>query len=122
MSTYRTATIDQLRRADGWSPIRSELGIQSFGVNAWTAAEAGATVIPEHDERPSGHEELYLVVAGRATFSVAGEEVDAPAGTLVFVPDPEATRGAVAAEAGTTVLAAGGRPGDAYRPRSWEQS
>lgn len=120
MSTYRTATIEGLRRPDGWSPIRSELGVASFGVNAWTAADTGAAVIPEHDEVPSGHEELYLVTAGRATFTVDGDEVDASQGTIVHVSDPAAKRGAVAAEPGTTVLAIGARPGEAYRPRSWE--
>src|SRR5205814_8947924 len=81
---------------------------------------AGAAVISEHDETPSGHEELYLVLEGHATFTVAGEEIDAPAGTLVFVRDPAAKRGAVAREAGTTVLTVGARPGAAYRPRARE--
>jgi tetratricopeptide (TPR) repeat protein len=94
--------------------------VQAFGINAWTAHEPGAAIIPEHDEQPSGHEELYVVVAGRARFSVAGEQVDAPAGTIVFVRNPEATRSAVALDPGTTVLAVGGRPGEAYRPRAWE--
>ncbi len=92
----------------------------AFGINAWTAHEPGATIIPEHDERPSGHEELYLVTSGRASFSVGGEQADAPAGTIVFVRDPAASRGAVAAEPGTTVLVVGARPGEAYRPRAWE--
>lgn len=78
---YQTATIAGLEGATGWSPIRMRLDVQAFGVNAWTAHEADTPVIPEHDEQPSGHEELYLVVAGRATFTVEGEEVDAPAGT-----------------------------------------
>jgi tetratricopeptide (TPR) repeat protein len=69
---------------------------------------------------PSGHEELYLVVAGRATFTVDGDEVDAPTGALVFVRDPAAKRGAVAAEPGTTALVIGARAGAAYRPRAWE--
>jgi tetratricopeptide (TPR) repeat protein len=120
MKTYETATIADLARPDGWSPIRRELDVQAFGINAWTAAEAGGTIIPEHDEQPSVHEELYVVVAGRATFAVGDEQVDAPAGTIVFVRDPAAKRAAVAAEPGTTVLAVGGRPGEAYRPRSWE--
>lgn len=119
-TSYETARIADLERPDGWSPIRRHLGVQAFGVNAWTAHEAGVTVIPEHDEKPSGHEELYLVVAGRATFAVDGEETDAPAGTIVFVRDAEARRGAVAVEADTTVLAVGAKPGEAYRPRSWE--
>jgi hypothetical protein len=77
---------------------------------------SGGTVIREHDERPSGHQELYLVTAGHATFRVGGEEFDAPQGTILFVRDPAATRGAVAIEPATTVLAVGGRPGAAYRP------
>jgi len=118
--TFATARIAELEGPGGWSPIRRNLGVMAFGVNAWTAHEPGATVIPEHDERPSGHEELYLVIAGHADFTVATQQVDAPAGTLVFVRDPAAMRGAVAREGGTSVLAIGGMPGQAYRPRSWE--
>jgi tetratricopeptide (TPR) repeat protein len=119
MKTYETATIAGLARPNGWSPIRRELDVQAFGINAWTAG-AGERLIPGHDEVPSGHEELYLVTAGRATFTVGGDEIDAPAGTVVFVRDPAAQREAWAAEDGTTVLSVGGRPGEAYRPRSWE--
>jgi hypothetical protein len=113
-------TIAELEDGRGWSPIRKHLDVRAFGVNAWTAHEAGATVIPEHGEVPSGHEELYVVVAGHAAFTVEGEEIDAPAGTIVFVRDPAASRGAVAREEGTTVLTVGGRPGEAFRPRAWE--
>jgi len=119
---FRTTTIAGLERPDGWSPIRLALGVGAFGVNAWTAHEAGATVVPEHDERDSGHEELYVVTAGHATFTVGDEEVDAPAGTLVFFGDPALKRGAVARAADTTVLTVGARPGEAYRPRAWESN
>ncbi len=119
----RTATIAQLaRNGDGWSPLRMHLDVRSFGVNAWTANEAGAQLIGEHDEVPSGHEELYLITAGSATFTVDGEEIAATAGTVVFVPDPEAKRAAVAIEPGTTVFAVGGQPDAVYRPRAWEQN
>ena len=47
------------------------------------------------------------MLAGRATFTVGGEHLDAPAGTLVFLPEPATRRGAVADEDGTTVLAVG---------------
>jgi tetratricopeptide (TPR) repeat protein len=117
---YETARIADLEDASGWSPIRRSLDVRAFGVNAWTAREEGAVVIPEHDEEPSGHEELYVVTCGSATFTVAGAEVDAPAGTILFVRDPAITRGAVARVAETTVLAVGGRPDAAYRPRAWE--
>jgi tetratricopeptide (TPR) repeat protein len=117
---YKTARIDELERPDGWSPIRLALDVQSFGVNAWTAHEGGEQLISEHEEEPSGHEELYVGIAGHASFTVAGEEIDAPTGTIVFVGDPLTMRGAVARDAGTTVLAIGGKPGEAYEPRSWE--
>ncbi len=118
--SYDTARIADLELGSGWSPIRRHFDIRSFGINAWTGHEAGAAVIPAHDEKPSGHEELYLVTAGRAKFTVEGEEVDAPAGTIVFVRNPDANRGAVAAEAETTVLTVGAKPGETYTPRSWE--
>ncbi len=117
--SYETARLSDLERPNGWAPIRLRLGVQAFGINSWTAGE-GERLIPEHDEAPSGHEELYIVVSGRASFTVGGDTVDAPAGTVLFVRDPAATREAHAAEAGTTVLVVGGRPGEAYRPRSWE--
>ena len=56
-----------------WHMIRSVLGIESFGINAWRATEAGQQIIGEHDELGSGaggHEELYFVLSGRATFTV----------------------------------------------------
>ena len=103
---------------DGRIPfnIRRHFDIRAFGIRANRAVGEGH-VIGEHDEVGLGatsQEELYLVLSGAATFTVGGEEVDAPAGTLVFVRDPATRRGAVAKEAGTTVLAIGGTPGKAY--------
>ena len=108
-----------------WHMIRSVLGIESFGINAWRATEAGQQIIGEHDELGSGaggHEELYFVLSGRATFTVDGEPVDAPAGSLVFVKDPATRRGAVADEAATEILVIGGRPGAAFSVSPWERS
>jgi tetratricopeptide (TPR) repeat protein len=103
-----------------WRPIRRRFGIASFGVNAYTAERAGDRVVEEHAETGNGHEEAYVVVSGRATFTVGGEEIDAPAGTVVFLPDPDVRRGALAAEAGTTVLALGAKPGAVHEPSAWE--
>ena len=102
--------------------VRERLDIRSFGINAYSA-DAGQTVLEEHDEAQplaARHQELYLVLAGRAAFTVAGEEVDAPAATLVFVGDPATRRGAVAREDGTTVLAVGAPVGEAYEVGRWE--
>ena len=84
----QTARIADLADERGWSPLRLQLGVQSFGINGWTASEAGAAVIPEHDEVPSRHEELYVVTAGHAAFTVDGEEIDAPAGASSSCPIP----------------------------------
>jgi len=107
-----------------WAMVRSHFDISSFGVNAYTGAKVGADVISEHDEagpRAGRHEELYFVSSGHATFTVNGDEIDAPYGTFVFVRDPEAKRKAVADEAGTTILAVGGAPGVAFEPTRWER-
>lgn len=102
-----------------WKPVRKTLGVTAFGINAYTAAAAGDDVVEEHDEGQGGHEEIYAVVRGHATFTVDGDEVDAPAGTLVYLDDPTQTRHAVAKEAGTTVLAIGGAPGR-HEVSAWE--
>lgn len=97
--------------------LRRDLDIGAFGANAIFQAEAGGEVIGEHDELgpgADGHEELYAVVQGSATFTVDGDEIDAQHGTVVFVP-PGAMRKAVAATEETIALAVGGRRGKAYR-------
>ena len=102
--------------------MRRTLGIEAFGINAYTAS-AGELVVEEHDETGAGaghHEELYVVVTGRATFTVDGEEIDAPVGTCVFLDKPEERRGARAMEDGTTVLAIGGARGEAFKVSPWE--
>jgi tetratricopeptide (TPR) repeat protein len=103
-----------------WHPVRRKLGIKAFGMNAYTSEALGELVIEEHDESSLGHEEIYIVIRGRATFTLDGETVDAPAGTLVFLSDPAVKRKAVAEEEGTLVLAVGGPPGVPYEPSPWE--
>src|SRR5207244_11286610 len=113
------------RGSQTWAMVRARFGIKSFGVNAYVANKAGQEIIAEHDEmgeRSGKHEELYFVADGHATFTVEGDEIDAPAGTFVFVRDPAAKRKAVAKDVGTTILIAGGRPGEAFTPSPWERN
>ena len=121
----RIAKIDELERypIEGqqgliWRPVRRHFDIHAFGVNAYTAEQAGQRVVEEHREE-DGHEELYVVVSGRARFMLDGQEHDAPAGTLVHCP-PGTPRGAVAEEPGTTVLGIGAKPGEVFQPSGWE--
>jgi tetratricopeptide (TPR) repeat protein len=122
--SFRAVALDELERIEVagvvYHPIRRALGIETFGCNAYTGEQAGDQLIERHDECSSGagrHEELYLVVSGRARFTVADEEIDAPTGTLVFVPDLAATREAVAEEPRTTVVVIGA-PADRRLPVS----
>lgn len=126
MSGYEVVHIDDLDALpvddEGltWRPIRRRFDIRAFGVNAYTAEREGQRVVEEHRET-NGHQELYVVIAGRATFSLDGEEHDAPAGTLIHCP-PDTLRSAFAAEPGTTVLGIGAKPGEVFHPSGWEWS
>jgi mannose-6-phosphate isomerase-like protein (cupin superfamily) len=126
---FKVATLAEMEiptsQALRWATVRAHMGIEAFGVNAWTADEAGKEVIAEHDEvggSAARHEELYVVLNGRARFTVESEEFDASPGTMVFVRDPAAKRKAVAAEPETTVLAIGAKAGEAFTPSQWERS
>jgi hypothetical protein len=124
MSGYTVAHLDEIDETDDgrcpWRPVRHHLGITAFGVNAWTARDAGDRIINEHDEsEPDSNEELYLVLRGRAVFELDGDRVVAPAGTLVFAR-PGVKRTAFAEEPETTIIALGGTPGKAYEPHGWE--
>jgi hypothetical protein len=119
----RTHVTDLPTLSDGeaaWAPVRHALDIAAFGVNAFTAGRSGAEVIEDHDESDSRHEELYVVLSGRAEFTIGDESFEAPAGTLIAVRDPDLRRVAHATQAQTTVLAVGGVVGEAFEPRDWE--
>jgi quercetin dioxygenase-like cupin family protein len=107
--------------------VRRHFDVQSFGVNAVTG-NAGDIMVLEHHERDdaenrtNGHEELFAVMSGHAVFTVDGEDIDAAAGTLVFVRDPALLRAARATADGTAIFAVGGRPGVPYAVSRWEQA
>ena len=77
-------------------------------------------LLETHDETASGQEELYVVAAGSARFTLDGEEVVARAPFVVAVVDPAVTRSAVAGKPGTIVLAFGGEPRADFRS-SWNE-
>ncbi|MGH3065786.1 MAG: TPR end-of-group domain-containing protein, partial [Gaiellaceae bacterium] len=101
-------------------PVRRTLDVGAFGINAYVAPKAGDHVVEEHTELSLGHEEMYVVLSGRATFTLNGDELDAPASTVVFVREPKVKRHARAEEPNTSVLAIGGPRAAAYEPSAWE--
>jgi len=120
----RVLHLDDLEALPGpgtltWLPVRYSLGVRAFGCNAYSAKEAGRDVVEPHTEDPElAHEELYFVARGSATFTIDEQAYPAPAGTYVFVPDPNSHRYAVADEPGTIVLSFGGPP--SFQPSAWE--
>jgi tetratricopeptide (TPR) repeat protein len=124
MSRYAVARLGDIGEIDDgrcpFRPVRLHFGITSFGVNTWTGREVGDRIINEHDESDdASHEELYLVLQGRASFELDGERVAADSGTFVYVRSG-VRRTAFAEEPGTTLIALGGTAGAAYEPDGWE--
>jgi hypothetical protein len=127
--SFRVTSLDTVPREEGadganWLRLRKHLGITAFGANVY-GADAGKRVIEDHDELGTAagrHQELYVVLRGRARFELDGEVHEAEAGTAIFVRDPAVRRGAHAEEDGTLVLVAGGTPGQAYDVSVWEQA
>jgi hypothetical protein len=129
-ATYRTAHIDEVPfeidddyPTTEWKPLRRFFGIGSFGTNLARATQPGDVLTHDHteiDDAGTGHEELFLIVSGHATYRVDGEEIDAPAGTFLYVPDPATMRGVVAREAGTVMFVVGGETGAVFTPSEWD--
>jgi len=107
---WTVARIDEIEPRETWIPVREHLGIRAFGINAYRTRENGE-IINDHTEADSGQEELYVVLDGRASFELDGEEVDAPAGTLVFARPTSKRK----ASGDATVLVIGAAPGEAYQ-------
>jgi hypothetical protein len=103
-----------------WHALQHHFGLTAFGANVYVARDAGDDLLGVHDEVASGQEELYVVLAGTARFTLGGEEVPAGPLTVVAVPDPAVVRSAVAAEPGTMVLALGGQRREQFRS-SWDE-
>jgi tetratricopeptide (TPR) repeat protein len=124
VAEFRVAQLDDIEqvgyRGSRLGRVRDVLGIRAFGISSWTAYDVGDQLVPEHaEDQPDDNEELYVVVRGHARFEVGDETIDAPQGTLVFVPQGPNTRTAFAEEAGTIVLAIGATVGKAYEPDGW---
>jgi hypothetical protein len=106
-----------------WKALSHYLGIGAFGLHAYVARAAGDVLASEHDEAGSGHEEVYVVTAGRVRFRVGGETFDAGAGEVIAVRDPAVTRKVEALEPGATIIAVGCRAGcyeSSWSPRHFE--
>lgn len=126
MARYWVRRLDEVPRVPEddpgdpvWHPLQHYFGLTAFGVNVYTAPEAGGSLVGDHDESESGQEELYLVTAGAARFTIDREEHVVPSVGIVAVPDPAVQRSAIAEEPGTTVVVVGGRRAGRFES-SWQ--
>ena len=126
--SVRLADVDSLAHVGPGNPdvndcafhlVRRHFDVRAFGVNAATG-NAGEVMIEEHHEandeknQTNGHHELVAVMTGHAVFTVDGEDIDAPAATIVFVRDPALLRAARATAEDTAILMVGGPVGVPY--------
>ena len=115
----RLAEVPEVSRSDGrWQRLNGPLDLRAFGVNA-VAMEPGDGADMTHDEADCGHQEMYVVVSGRARFRLGEEEVEAGPGDVVSVPDPAETRNYWAIEPGTRILCVGAAPGQDHPYGEW---
>ena len=104
--SVRLADVDTLEQVAPEGPdvndcefhlVRRHFDVRAFGVNAATGNAGDDMIEPHHEaddeeNQTNGHQELFAVMTGHAVFTVDGEQIDAPAGTVVFVRDSVAPR------------------------------
>jgi mannose-6-phosphate isomerase-like protein (cupin superfamily) len=98
----------------GMRRVRAGLGVTSFGLQV-IELPPNFTHYPQHDHTHDEQEEVYLVLGGRATLQVGGEEHELEPGVFARV-GPGEKRKFVTADDGVRLLAIGAVPGRAYEP------
>jgi hypothetical protein len=120
--TVAAVAIDELPSLfDGVIKLaRSGLGISAFGVQVIDLPPSYTT--DAHDERATGQEELYAVLAGDGAVVLEdGSRRPLDSGHLVRVA-PEQGRRLSAGAAGARVMVVGGVPGAPYSAPDWTEA
>lgn len=115
MSDYSSKRIDEMEADFGgaFKKARAELGVTAFGMQILDLPPNLTEGYPEHDHAETGQEEVYAVLRGSGTMTVAGEEIALDPEVLVRV-GPGEKRGLKSGPEGLRILALGGVPGAAY--------
>ncbi len=98
-----------------WQPLNGPLELTAFGINS-IACEPGEHFDISHDETDTGQQEAYVVISGRAEFTIGGETIEAGPGQVVSAPDPAAVRSYRALAPGTRLVCVGATPPGAPAP------
>jgi uncharacterized cupin superfamily protein len=92
-----------------WAALNAPLGLDAFGVNVVEPAPESLGDIA-HDEADTSQQELFVVISGRARFTIGDDVLEAGPGTAIGVGNPAVPRGYEALEPGTRVLCIGAQP------------
>jgi uncharacterized cupin superfamily protein len=98
----------------GFRRVRAGLGVTAFGVSVMDLPPR-FTQYPEHEHGGDGQEEVYTVLAGRATLIAGGRDYELEPGIFARV-GPAESRKIVTGGEGARILAIGATPGGVYRP------
>jgi quercetin dioxygenase-like cupin family protein len=88
--SYKALDADEIKLTWGtFRMVRHELGGTAFGLNQidFPPGKVG----PEHDELPSGQEEVYYCISGSGTLTIDGDRVELRPGRYILV-SPDAKR------------------------------
>ena len=96
--------------------VRKALGTRAFGLNHFRFPPHHEG--HEHDERASGHEEVFFCIGGSGALRVDDEEVELRPGRFVRL-DPEPRRRPVSGPDGMEFLVIGAPLDGRYEPPSW---
>ena len=119
MSSWTAANVDELELRGPSGTVRllrKALGARAFGFNYFEYPPGHEGF--EHDERKSGHEEVFFCVRGSGHLRIDRDEVPLREGTFVRI-DPEPRRCPVAGPDGMTFLMIGAPLDGSYEPPSW---
>lgn len=115
---FTVKTISEMEAAFGGGFIRARasLGATSFGMQVIPLPPNSGDAYPEHDHLQDGQEEVYVLLAGSATMSLPGEQVQLDRETFVRV-GPGTRRRVRSGPEGCRLLVIGGVPGSAFEPQ-----
>lgn len=116
MGEYTVKRIDELESSflGSYKRARAELGVSSFGMSV-IDLPPNIDAYPEHDHMHDGQEEVFVVLNGRATIEVDGENIELDPDVMIRIA-PEAKRKITTGEEPLRVLALSGVPGGVYVP------
>jgi mannose-6-phosphate isomerase-like protein (cupin superfamily) len=101
-----------------WSPLNEALAVNAFGVNS-IICDPGEEFDIAHDESDTGHQEVYVVISGRAAFVIGDERFEAGPGSVVSAPDPSQVRSYSALAPSTRIVCVGAAPGQPHPYGEW---